>query len=106
MAFGNGRAGEQALVGVGFDDVKFRKMEIAVLSSLGWRTLGATANDFLVNMIAQLPALGLPAHLLTSLVCRSEEVMRILLPGKFQRAQLIFYARFICLVGTAARMKL
>ncbi|CAM6093226.1 unnamed protein product [Calypogeia fissa] len=70
----------QALLTVGFDEVKFRKTEVLVLSSLEWRTLGATASDFLANMIAQLPVLGVPAHLLTFLWCRSEEVMRVLLP--------------------------
>ncbi|KAL2620533.1 hypothetical protein R1flu_000738 [Riccia fluitans] len=64
-----------------FDEGEIRQMEVAVLKCLGWRMLGATACDFLATMIAQLPAFGLPSHLLQPVGDRSEQIIQGILSG-------------------------
>ncbi|KAG6553732.1 hypothetical protein Mapa_004647 [Marchantia paleacea] len=64
-----------------YDEEKIRKMEVSVLKCLGWRMLAVTALDFLANMVAQLPAFGLPTHLLRPVGHRSEEIIQGLLSG-------------------------
>ncbi|BFI25817.1 protein MpCYCD_2 [Marchantia polymorpha subsp. ruderalis] len=67
------------LFSLDYDEEKIRKMEVSVLKCLGWRMLAVTALDFLANMVAQLPAFGLPTHLLRPVGHRSEEIMQGLL---------------------------
>ncbi|KAL3685234.1 hypothetical protein R1sor_003256 [Riccia sorocarpa] len=62
-----------------FEEERIRQMEVSVLKCLGWRMLGATACDFLATMIAQLPAFGLPSHVLQPLGDRSEQIIQEIL---------------------------
>ncbi|KAL3688585.1 hypothetical protein R1sor_014894 [Riccia sorocarpa] len=62
-----------------FEEERIRQMEVSVLKCLGWRMLGATACDFLATMIAQLPAFGLPSHVLQPVGDRSEQIIQEIL---------------------------